>query len=259
MAESIDNWPRRRPIVAVAPRTEDKATHRDGVTVYAQLPLFDAIREAGGIPVMLPGPCGPGSLARMIEAFDAFVIPGGYDCNPTLYGEEPLPECGPISPLRDRFECALIPRVVEADKPLLTICRGTQVLNVALGGTLWQDIPSQPGSTLNPVPQPIQHTQTGDTQGLQGHEVSVYPNSLLSQVMGEAPQELHVNSLHHQSIRNVGRGLVVNAMAPDGVVEGVEMPEKPFVLGLQWHPEFLWQSDPREFAVFERLVGAATR
>lgn len=257
MEERIKNWPRRRPLVGVAPRTEDRVTNRDGVTVYGQLPMFDAIREAGGIPVLLPGPCGPGSLARMVETFDAFLIPGGFDCNPTLYGEDPLPECGPISPARDRFECALIPRVIEADKPLLTICRGTQILNVALGGSLWQDIRSQPGSTLNPVPRAINHPQGTDTQGEEGHEVSVYPNSLLAQVMEEAPQDLHVNSLHHQSIRNVGRGLVVNAMAPDGVVEGVEMPEKPFVLGLQWHPEYLWDKDARQMRIFEAFVAAA--
>ena len=257
--DAMRNWPARRPLIGVAPRTEDRATKRDGATVYAQLPLFKAIEQAGGIPVMLPGPCGPGSLVRLVESFDGFVIPGGYDCNPALYGETPMPECGPTSPFRDDFECALIPRILEADKPLLTICRGTQIMNVALGGSLWQDIRAQPGSTLNPVPQAIRHPQTGDTRGEEGHEVSVYPHSLLAQVMEEAPQELHVNSLHHQSIHNVGRGLVVNAMAPDGVVEGVEMPEKPFVLGLQWHPEYLWGEDAREMRIFEAFVAAAVK
>ena len=211
MEESLCNWPARRPLIGVAPRTEDRATKRDGATIYAQQPMFDAIEQAGGIPVMLPGPCGPGSLARMVETFDAFVIPGGYDCNPELYGEHALPTCGPISPMRDRFECALIPRIIEAEKPLLTICRGTQMLNVALGGSLWQDIPTQPEATLNPVPHAIRHSQSPDTQGVEGHEVSVYPRSLLGQVMGSAPQDLHVNSLHHQSIHSVARGLVVNA------------------------------------------------
>lgn len=259
MEESLCNWPARRPLIGVAPRTEDRATKRDGATIYAQQPMFDAIEQAGGIPVMLPGPCGPGSLARMVETFDAFVIPGGYDCNPELYGEHALPTCGPISPMRDRFECALIPRIIEAEKPLLTICRGTQMLNVALGGSLWQDIPTQPEATLNPVPHAIRHSQSPDTQGVEGHEVSVYPRSLLDQVMGSAPQDLHVNSLHHQSIHSVARGLVVNAMAPDGVIEGVEMPECPFVLGVQWHPEYLWDKDIRQMRIFEALVAAAVK
>ena len=115
MEGSLCNWPARRPLIGVAPRTEDRATKRDGATIYAQQPMFDAIEQAGGIPVMLPGPCGPGSLARMVETFDAFVIPGGYDCNPELYGEHALPTCGPISPMRDRFEYAFIPRIIEAE------------------------------------------------------------------------------------------------------------------------------------------------
>ena len=165
--------------------------------------------------------------------------------------------------MRDDFELALLPRIIEADKPLFGICRGNQMLNVALGGSLWQDIPSQPESTPVEVDVPIRHSNDHPFD-LIAHSVAVQEGTLLARVVGPAAdragldlEALPVNSLHHQSVKRLGRGLTVNALAPDGTVEGLELADRRFVLSVQWHPEFLWEHDPVSMALLQALVDAS--
>ncbi len=243
-----------RPLIAITPRSEARTS--GDMALFAQQDVVDAVLAAGGIPVILSAPCPHDDLDRLVDMFDGFLVPGGLDVDPTRYGQAPHEACGPICELRDELECALIPRIVAADKPLLGICRGCQVINVALGGTLWQDLPSQPEATPSWRGPALCHRQGKPYDNLV-HAVAVQPNSLLDAALGGAPESLGANSLHHQCVRDVAPNLVASAWAPDGVIEAVEMPNARFVLGVQWHPEFLWRTDPRALALFEALVEAA--
>lgn len=249
------------PLVGVFPRLVERS---HGPAHYAQACLEEAVLAAGGVPACLAPTCDPAALQAYLERFDGFIVPGGGDIDPSLYGEERLPACGPAQPERDAFEAALVPLILAADKPLLCICRGQQVLNVARGGTLWQDMPSQPASTPVRVEPPICHAHRDeDPFDLVAHTVAVRPGTLLERIASAAAggpgaclDALPVNSMHHQGVHRLGEGLAVNAYAPDGSVEGIEMPARRFVLAVQWHPEFLWQADPVERAVFDAFVEA---
>jgi putative glutamine amidotransferase len=184
-----------------------------------------AVRRAGATPKPL-------SLhvptASALDGVDGLLLTGGDDVDPALYGETAHPTCDVSEPGRDAFELDLIRRALGADLPVLAICRGLQVLNVALGGTLIQDIPSEPGPLL-------QHDAEGPPTTL-AHTVAVTPGSCLAALVG--PDDTRaVNSRHHQSIRALGRGLAVTGVSPDGVIEAVEVPAVRFCVGVQWHPE----------------------
>lgn len=243
-----------RPLIAITPRSEARTSGEPAL--FAQQCLVDAVVAAGGTPVVLGAPLPFEALDAVARSFDGFIVPGGLDIDPARYGQQPHEACGPTSELRDELELSLIPRAVAANKPLLGICRGCQAINVALGGTLWQDLPSQPQATPDWHEPPLRHRQD-EPYDKPAHTVAVAPHGLLASVLGGAPERLGVNSLHHQCVRAVAPGLVASAWAPDGVVEAVEMPTARFVLGVQWHPEFLWRTDPAAFSLFEALVRAA--
>jgi putative glutamine amidotransferase len=184
-----------------------------------------AVRRAGATPkpLSLDDP-----TVTALDGVDGLLLTGGDDVDPALYGEAPHPTCDVSEPGRDAFEIDLIRRALAADLPVLAICRGLQVLNVALGGTLIQDIPSEPGPLL-------QHDAEGPPTTL-AHTVAVTPGSGLAALVG--PDDTRaVNSRHHQAIRALGKGLVVTGTSPDGVIEAAEVPAARFCVGVQWHPE----------------------
>lgn len=205
-----------------------------------------AIYEAGGVPLVLPLTEDAAMLDDLISACDGFLVTGGADIDPSVYGQEKLPECGELSGKLDRMEEALFPRMLAADKPLLGICRGFQFLNVALGGTLWQDIASQRPSGLQHRMEPPYERHV--------HRAIQEENTPLRQIIPEA--EFGVNSAHHQGIRELGRGLLATARSEDGLVEAVCMPDKCFVHAVQWHPEDLFRKDENAAALFAALVKA---
>ena len=164
----------------------------------------------------------------ILSRVDGLLLTGGEDVDPSLYGQDRIDECGASNTARDNTEIALIRAARQLRKPLLAICRGPQVLNVALGGTLYQDIPSQ-------IPDALPHNPR-DQRSARVHEVNVEPESMIARAVGDT--RLSVNSLHHQSVRDVAPGLRVTATSPDGVVEGVESADDEWwVMGIQWHPE----------------------
>ena len=184
-----------------------------------------AVRRAGATP--RPLTVGEGA-ADALRGADGLLLTGGDDVDPALYGEIPHPTFDVAEPGRDAFEIDLIRRALDADLPVLAICRGLQVLNVALGGTLIQDIPSEP----NPL---LPHDAEGPATTL-AHTVTVAPGSCLAALVG--PDGVRaVNSRHHQAVRAPGRGLVVTAVAPDGIIEAAEVPAARVCVGVQWHPE----------------------
>jgi putative glutamine amidotransferase len=207
------------------------------------LPYLRGLEAAGGLPLVMP-PLSEDAIEPLLDRLDGICLSGGPDLDPAGYGAEPHPELGPIEPNLDRFELAVARRADAREMPILAICRGTQALNVVRGGALHQHLPE--------ISTTIAHRQR--TPGNQtSHPVEIEPGSQLAAVLGG--REIDVNSFHHQAIDRLGEGLVVSARAPDGTVEGVEDPSRPFLIGVQWHAETLVHR-PYEAALFRRFVEA---
>jgi putative glutamine amidotransferase len=217
---------------------------------------LSAVIAAGGIPLLLPLGMDEPRLFQVLDMADGLLLAGGVDVAPALFGEEPHPRLGKVDAERDAAEMILAKRALEIGIPLLAICRGIQVLNVAAGGTLYQDIASQSPHTLKhdcfyPA-HPRDHI---------AHTVAIEPESRLSAIMGQGavpPCGVPVNSLHHQSIEDLGSGLQIVAKAPDGVVEAAEGTGDAWVVAVQWHPEEL-PARPDMRALFHAFVEAASR
>lgn len=210
----------------------------------------EGVRQAGGAPLIVPHNLDTDSLRAVVDRLDGVLLSGGGDIDPVWFGEAAHPATGEIEPDRDRVELTLARWVVERDVPFLAICRGIQVLNVALGGSLVQDIPSQ-------IPEAVQHSFDRKTtpRDYLAHPVKIDPNSQLARVM--QLQAAQTNSWHHQSIKQVADGLQVTAVAPDGVIEAVEVPGRRYAIGVQWHPEWLFEARVEHRRLFEELVRAA--
>jgi putative glutamine amidotransferase len=206
-----------------------------------------AILDAGGLPVLVPA--GPADILRAtLQRLDGLLLPGGGDIAPTRFGEQPHARLGGIEPERDDLEIHLCQWALEGGKPVLGICRGIQVMNVAAGGTLYQDIPSQYTTT-------IRHpSDLAQPRGFLAHDVIVQPGTRLAGLVGAGP--LPVNSWHHQAAKDVGRGLVVTARSADGIIEAMEAPEHPFAVAVQFHPEDLYTADERIRRLFAGFVEA---
>ncbi len=209
---------------------------------------LDAILTAGGLPMLLPASLPLAALPGLMARYDGFVLSGGGDVDPALYGSQLIAAIHSIDPERDAFERALIPLVLQADKPLLAICRGIQILNVALGGSLYEDAASQ-------LPNALRHDWYPDIpRDYLAHTVEVELGSRLVEILGT--RTLRTNSLHHQAIRQPAPALEVVAHAEDGVIEAVELPGKRFAIGVQWHPECL-PEEPAMQRLFSEFVNAA--
>jgi putative glutamine amidotransferase len=216
---------------------------------YTNAAYIGAVQRAGGVPVLLPPQLVGEARDALWGRLDGLLLTGGGDVDPARYGQPPHATVCEVSAARDDLELDLTRRALAEDVPLLAICRGIQVLNVALGGTLVQDIASAIGSL-------IRHSQK-DQRHVPTHAVKVEAGSRLADMLGCAA--LEVNSLHHQSIDRPGTGLRVVAHAPDGVAEGAEVPAHPFAIAVQWHPEELVGHDAGARHLFDALVNAARR
>ncbi len=205
----------------------------------------DAVLRAGGLPVPIPfGEEGAGAYLALCHGL--VVTGGAFDIPPERYGEARRPGCGPAKPERTASEWALCEAALAGRIPLLGVCGGMQLLNVVCGGSLHQDLAQDVGISGHEQPPP------GDVPH---HRLEIAPGTLLGRLVG--PEPLSVNSSHHQAVRTPGAGVLVTARAPDGVVEAIELPDLPFAVGVQWHPERLAASEPRQLALFRGLVQAA--
>jgi putative glutamine amidotransferase len=208
--------------------------------VYAR-----AVEEAGGIPVVLP-PVGDDAIAPLVDHLAGVCLSGGPDVDPAAYGAEPHPMLGPVEPELDAFELAVVRRADALGIPVLGICRGSQVLNVARGGTLHQHVPDVSDGL-------VAHRQTASGRETT-HDIGLEPGSQLASIVGA--EDLDVNAFHHQAVDRLGRGLRAVAWADDGIVEAIEGEGDALYLGVQWHVETLTHL-PRHARVFEALVEAA--
>lgn len=210
----------------------------------------DSIVQAGGSPVLIPLGLPESRLEEILARLDGVLFSGGGDCHPGAYGGNHHPRLSDVDEDRDRVEIHLLQSAVRSSLPFFGICRGLQVINVALGGTLYEDIADQrPGSLKHQYLQELPRSQTI-------HTVSVSPSSRLAQVLNATSAQ--VNSFHHQAIDRLAPGLQPTAFAPDGLIEGLELPDYTFGLAVQWHPEWL-QTQPEMRSLFQSFVTAARR
>lgn len=232
-----------RPLIGITSSIEI-----DGGSFTVGKDNVHVIRRAGGLPIILPNLPEENEINEYVQTIDGLYLTGGYDINPMLFGEEPHQYLGTVTPQRDFFEKKMIHKMLELKKPILGVCRGCQILNVAVGGDMYQDIYAQIDEEL------LQHAQQAPTAH-GSHFVNVLKGSLLHRLTGL--EKLSVNSRHHQANRKVVTPFQISGKANDDVIEAIESKEHPFVLGLQWHPENMaMENDQHSLRIFEGFIRA---
>lgn len=235
---------KKKPVIGITARVEKDQT-------YSLDPVYGkAILQSGGLPLIVPI-VDEEDIPALCERLDGLIVTGGGDINPSLYGEEPHLRLGAVYPGSDLYEKELILNFLKLDKPFIGMCRGLQMLNISLGGTNYQDLESQFEGTL------YQHKQMA-LRTHRTHSVTLEDDSQLLSIMGE--KSFHVNSFHHQGVKDVSKELKVAARAADGLVEALESDKYQFVMGIQWHPEeFAVEGDEASKKLFDRFVKECAR
>jgi len=232
--------------------SESKKTLKIGITPYLNdekepyIPngYLKGIAHMGGEPVMIRYETPLEQLDELVSHLDGMLFSGGVDVDPACYGKEPEPECGTPNPLRDALELALLPLCLKRGMPVLGICRGSQILNVALGGTLIQDVPKRFGK--------VHQMKKGGSPF--DHDVRIVPGTMLYEIMGG---DIRVDSYHHQCVDRLADGLIASAYAPEGFIEAWELPsDEQFLMAVQWHPEVTLDDDMYSIRIFDRFEKA---
>jgi putative glutamine amidotransferase len=232
-----------KPIIGIGSDVLQRKGERD--RAFAFTTYVESLRRAGAVPVVIPPQ--PENADAIVDGLDGILLAGGEDCDPTVYGEDAHPTVEPMDPRRQTNDLTLARVARERGIPTLGICLGVQMMNVAAGGTLIQDIDSEMRTDIEHASEPSDRHR---------HDVLIEDHTRLAEIVGES--ELNVNSSHHQAIRHVGQGLRVTALAPDGIIEGIEDPSHPFYVGVQWHPEDMPTEKSAE-SLFGAFVDAARR
>jgi putative glutamine amidotransferase len=230
-----------KPIIGIGSDVAQRRGERE--RAFAYMTYVESLRRAGAVPVLIPPQ--PENAEAIIEGLDGILLAGGDDCDPAVYGEQPHPSVEPMDPRRQNNDLNLARLARQRGIPTLGICLGVQVMNVAAGGSLIQDIGSEVQTEIDHASEPSDRHR---------HDVLLEKGTRLAGILHE--QELNVNSSHHQAIREIGEGLRVTAHAPDGIIEGLEDPGHPFYVGVQWHPEDM-PNEGSASALFGAFVEAA--
>ena len=240
------------PIIAITAKTEE-LRNRPQTTIpntYAKV-----IEEAGGIPFIIPITDKKENITQIARFADGILFSGGDDIHPRYYGEEPLADMVISPDERTEFETALLREAIKLRKPVLGVCLGAQLINITLGGSLYQDITSQ-------IPNPLNHRDQHNITIMEGtmfYNMLISPNE--NEIVGWAPptkNAISIFSTHHQSVKSPGKGLIISAASSDGVVEAIELPDYPFLIGVQWHPEREPESEYTRL-LFKALIKAASQ
>lgn len=230
-----------KPIVGISPLYD---VEKRGL--WMRPGYLDVLYACGAIPLVLPFDSDAVDVEQVLSLCDGLILTGGPDVEPRWYGEETMPECGEIQTFRDELEFRLLDKALEGNMPVLGVCRGEQLLNVFCGGTLYQDLATQLPNTINHAMEPPFEVPC--------HKVVLEKDEPLHVLLGV--DEIPVNSIHHQAVRDVAPTLVPLARSLDGVIEGVWMPGMRFVWGVQWHPEWIWDVDRRQRQIVQAFVDA---
>lgn len=229
-----------RPIIGVLAEIDDECNTK------VQNPYIHAIENSGGTPILLPYIGDGRAIEHLVDICDGFFFTGGADIDPKRYGEESRENIGNIQAHRDEFEFRVFQRVIKTSKPILAICRGAQLINIALGGTLYQDIPSEIQTTIS-------HRQS-EPKFSPSHDVKIMRNTPLYEMMGT--EQIKANSFHHQAVKALGKGLEIMAIAEDGIIEAFYLVGQRYVRAYQWHPERLFDIDGHNHMLFEDFIHA---
>jgi putative glutamine amidotransferase len=246
------NFPKIGVTAALREQAQSSVQNPSGRFVRTDLDYVEGVAEAGGMPVVLPPSVSVRAAEALLDGLDGLLLSGGPDLDPGYYGEEPIPELGATIPAWDALEMAMLGLALQRGMPIFGICRGMQILNVALGGTLYQDVSSQLGADV------LNHWQaTPKCQST--HEVEVLDDSYLAQITDR--QTVEVNSYHHQGIKGLADALTVSASSADGVIEALESRDfsDRWLVGVQWHPEGMRDIGSGHRNLFEAHVCAAER
>ncbi len=243
----------KRPVIGVVTQSLPPIEGERPLCWIVGAGYINALRAVGAVPWVVPLlPHDMDTMNEIFERLDGVFLTGGIDVDPSYYGETKLPVCGATDPDRDAIESALLRHALETKKPVLAVCRGLQILNVVCGGTLYQDVAAQ-------VPAALKHdyfpTPEKPSRKYLAHDVTVKQGTSLDAIMGQTV--VPVNSMHHQAIKELGRGLVPNCYAPDGIIEGVEGTNGQYLMAVQWHPEELTETQPEMQRLFTTFITAA--
>ena len=231
------------PIIAILAQIDDEKNTKLA-SAYTE-----AIEGCGGVPLIFPYTENEDTVDALVKLCDGFLFSGGTDIDPSAYGEQRSPSCNVSEVYRDRLELAVFRKAFAAGKPIMGICRGIQLINVALGGTLYQDIPSEYETNLV-------HRQT-EAKNMPSHSAFAEAGAPLEVLVRKT--RITANSFHHQALKNLGKGLGVMAVAEDGIIEAVYHTEHPYLRAYQWHPERLWKTDADNKILFEDFIKAASK
>lgn len=232
-----------KPLIGVMPLWDD-----DKESVWMLPGYLEGIRQAGGIPVILPFTSENDELEQLAKMCDGFLFTGGHDVSPELYSEKPVDDSVICCKDRDEMESWYLKYAISSDKPLLGICRGIQFINAALGGTLYQDLPTQHSSEIDHHQKP--------PYDIPVHTVSIVKDSPLGKLLDT--EQLSVNSYHHQAVKDLSPRLKAMAISTDGLIEAVFMPEHRFLWAVQWHPEFSYLTDINSRKIFKAFIDSLT-
>jgi putative glutamine amidotransferase len=236
------------PVIGIIPSRKIISDGTD--QIYLPESYILAVADAGGAPLVIPLGLPEALLNEVLPRLDGLLFSGGGDVHPERYGSQMHPAVSSVDKDRDRVELYVFHETLRQRKPFLGICRGFQVINVALGGTLYEDI-------LDQHPDGLDHRhQPGKSRHYLAHRVTVEPDSRLGAILGQ--KSVSVNSMHHQGVRQLASELAASAWAPDGIIEGFELPDQPFALAVQWHPECL-QEHASMRALFRAFVAACQK
>ena len=243
----------RRPVIGIATQTLPGVPGERQPCWLMGRSYIEELRKVGAVPWVIPLiPHDADTLQEIFDRLDGVFITGGVDVDPSRYGEPKTPLCGTTDPDRDAVEIALLRHALARDLPVLAVCRGIQILNVACGGTLYQDVSAQ-------VPAALKHdffpTPDQPSRKYLAHDVTVKVGSRLGRILGDA--RVPVNSMHHQAIKELAPNLAATAYAPDGIIEGVEGTDCGYLVAVQWHPEELTETQPGMARLFTTFADAS--
>lgn len=233
----------RKPVIGITANviTLNNGAERSAVSTD----YINTIEQAGGIPMVLPVVFEKNTIRQQAEFIDGLLLSGGYDVDPLLFGEQPVEGLGYVDPDRDAHEMELTKIATLMNIPVLGICRGIQLINIAFGGTIYQDVRNVPGG--------IKHMQNA-RNNVPTHTVEIAAGSLLYSVFGHS---VTTNSFHHQAIKDLAPGFIATARTLDGVIEGIEQPDSQFLVGVQWHPEMMAAKYPGMLELLKKFISAA--
>ena len=230
-----------KPIIGILANTKTTSTANE--EIHLNCSYINAIEKGGGIPIIIPISTDEDNIKSTIEKVDGLLIPGGVDVNPLYYNEEPQILLGEINGRLDEFNLIATKIALELNKPILGICRGAQVLNICLGGTIYQDI-SYTNKNF------VKHSQNAKGN-IKTHSVEIVNSELLESILGK---EIDVNSFHHQIVKDLVKNLKASAYSKDGIIEAIEKEDAKFVVGIQWHPELLVDNCDKMLNLFKTFV-----